>query len=97
MNGDAVDLIVIGGGIGGLSTAALAQARGLRVALLESHTKLGGVRATLRAVPTTSTLAQRHSWAFSRASRWRNCSRPWGWISKPSRPPATAFASPTAS
>ena len=36
------DLVVIGGGMGGLATAALARRRGLRVALLESHTKLGG-------------------------------------------------------
>ncbi|RUL87889.1 phytoene desaturase family protein [Tautonia sociabilis] len=36
------DLIVIGGGWGGLATAALARARGLKVTLLEAHTKLGG-------------------------------------------------------
>lgn len=36
------DLIVIGGGWGGLATASLARARGLRVSLLEAHTKLGG-------------------------------------------------------
>ena len=36
------DLIVVGGGVGGLATAALAQRRGLRVALLEAHEKLGG-------------------------------------------------------
>ncbi|QEH34711.1 Phytoene desaturase (lycopene-forming) [Aquisphaera giovannonii] len=36
------DLVVIGGGIGGLATAALAQGRGLRTALLEAHTRLGG-------------------------------------------------------
>ncbi len=36
------DLVVIGGGMGDLATAALAQRRGLRVALLEAHTKLGG-------------------------------------------------------
>lgn len=36
------DLIVIGGGWGGLATAALARAQGLRVSLLEAHTKLGG-------------------------------------------------------
>ncbi len=37
-----VDLLVVGAGMGGLATAALAQARGLRVALLEAHTNLGG-------------------------------------------------------
>ena len=44
MRTDAVeyDLVVVGGGIGGLSTAALANRRGLRVALLESHSRLGG-------------------------------------------------------
>lgn len=36
------DLVVVGGGMGGLATAALAQRFGLRVALLEAHTKLGG-------------------------------------------------------
>ncbi|QDV34189.1 phytoene desaturase family protein [Tautonia plasticadhaerens] len=36
------DLIVIGGGWGGLATASLARARGLGVSLLESHTRLGG-------------------------------------------------------
>src|SRR5438270_2554447 len=40
--GPAFDLVVIGGGIGGLATAALAQRQGLRTALLEAHTKLGG-------------------------------------------------------
>lgn len=39
---DDLDLVVVGGGLGGLATAALAQARGMRVALLEAHTKLGG-------------------------------------------------------
>jgi len=43
MNGeDRHDLIVIGGGMGGLALAALAARSGLRVALLEAHTKLGG-------------------------------------------------------
>jgi len=36
------DLAVIGGGVGGLAAAALAQRRGCKVALLEAHTKLGG-------------------------------------------------------
>src|SRR3954465_15365668 len=36
------DLVVVGGGMGGLAAAALAQGRGLRTALLETHTKLGG-------------------------------------------------------
>ena len=41
--GDAVyDLVVIGAGMAGLATAALAQRMGLRTALLEAHTKLGG-------------------------------------------------------
>ncbi len=46
-NGDAAaepvfDLVVVGGGMGGLATAALAQRMGIRTALLEAHTKLGG-------------------------------------------------------
>lgn len=36
------DLAIVGGGIGGLSLAALAQRAGLRTILCESHTKLGG-------------------------------------------------------
>ena len=39
---DQFDLAVVGGGIGGLSLAALAQRAGLRTILCESHTKLGG-------------------------------------------------------
>ncbi len=39
---DTFDLVVVGGGMGGLATATLAQRIGMRVALLESHTKLGG-------------------------------------------------------
>lgn len=37
-----LDLVVVGGGMGGLAAASLAQRRGLRVALLEAHTGLGG-------------------------------------------------------
>jgi phytoene dehydrogenase-like protein len=40
--GGGYDLVVVGGGVGGLATAALAQRVGLRVALLEAHTRLGG-------------------------------------------------------
>lgn len=36
------DLVVVGGGVGGLATAALARRLGLDVALLEAHSKLGG-------------------------------------------------------
>ena len=42
------DLIVVGGGMGGLATAALAQRLGLRTALLEAHTKLGGCAGYFR-------------------------------------------------
>src|SRR3954447_26693597 len=41
-SGPGYDLVVVGGGVAGLSTAALAQRLGLRTALLEAHTKLGG-------------------------------------------------------
>lgn len=36
------DLCVVGGGIGGLALAALAQRKGLKSVICESHTKLGG-------------------------------------------------------
>ncbi len=43
MSGESpYDLVVIGGGMGGLAAASLAQRLGLRTALLEAHTKLGG-------------------------------------------------------
>src|SRR5438270_8780325 len=51
--GPAFDLVVIGGGIGGLATAALAQRQGLRTALLEAHTKLGGCAGYFRRGPYT--------------------------------------------
>jgi C-3',4' desaturase CrtD len=45
------DLVVIGGGMGGLATAALARRLGLRTALLEAHTKLGGCAGYFRRGP----------------------------------------------
>ena len=42
------DLVVVGGGMGGLATAALAQRVGLSTALLEAHTKLGGCAGYFR-------------------------------------------------
>ena len=47
------DLVVIGAGMGGLATAALAQRRGLHVALLEAHTKLGGCAGYFSRGPLT--------------------------------------------
>jgi C-3',4' desaturase CrtD len=41
-SGATFDVAVVGGGLGGLATAALAQRRGLRTVLMEAHTKLGG-------------------------------------------------------
>lgn len=41
-DGEPLDLVVVGGGMGGLACAALAQRRGMRAALLEAHTRLGG-------------------------------------------------------
>lgn len=45
------DLVVVGGGMGGLATAGLAQRLGLRVALLEAHTRLGGCAGYFRRGP----------------------------------------------
>ncbi|MFI6041753.1 phytoene desaturase family protein [Nocardia sp. NPDC051321] len=42
VNGSSLDAIVIGGGLGGLSAAAYLSATGLRVALLEQYSVLGG-------------------------------------------------------
>src|SRR3954469_23858566 len=52
-SGPGYDLVVIGGGMGGLATAALAQRMGLRTALLEAHTKLGGCAGYFRRGPYT--------------------------------------------
>jgi len=53
MAGEAFDLIVVGGGMGGLALAALARHRGLGVALLESHTRLGGCAGSFERGPYT--------------------------------------------
>ncbi len=53
MTDDVFDLIVVGGGLGGLATAALAQRLGQRTALLESHTKLGGCAGYFERGPYT--------------------------------------------
>ncbi len=47
------DLVVVGGGMGGLATAALAQRMGLRTALLEAHTRLGGCAGYFQRGPFT--------------------------------------------
>lgn len=47
------DLVVVGGGMGGLAASALAQRLGLRTALLESHTKLGGCAGYFQRGPYT--------------------------------------------
>jgi C-3',4' desaturase CrtD len=47
------DLVVIGGGMGGLAAASLAQRLGLRTALLEAHTRLGGCAGYFRRGPYT--------------------------------------------
>src|SRR3954454_13617661 len=51
--GTAYDLVVVGGGMGGLGTGALAQRLGLRTALLEAHTRLGGCAGYFRRGPYT--------------------------------------------
>ena len=53
MNVDTYDLVVVGGGMGGLSLAALAQRSGRRVALLEAHTHLGGCAGWFERGPYT--------------------------------------------
>jgi len=52
-NQECYDLAVVGGGIGGLSLAALAQRAGLRTVLCESHTKLGGCAGYFQRGPYT--------------------------------------------
>jgi len=41
-NGDAPSIVIIGGGIAGLSAGIFAQANGLQATILEKHTLLGG-------------------------------------------------------
>ncbi|GAP64420.1 hypothetical protein ARMA_2843 [Ardenticatena maritima] len=43
---DTYDVVVVGGGVGGLTTAALLAQAGLRVALLEAHVYVGGCAGT---------------------------------------------------
>ena len=57
--GTVFDLVVVGGGMGGLATAALAQRLGLRCALLEAHTKLGGCMATFVEATAVTTSVRR--------------------------------------
>ena len=52
-DGPVYDLVVIGGGMGGLAAAGLSQRLGLRTALLEAHTKLGGCAGYFRRGPYT--------------------------------------------
>ncbi|NDD68780.1 MAG: FAD-dependent oxidoreductase, partial [Synechococcaceae bacterium WB9_4xC_028] len=47
------DVIVIGGGIAGLTAAALLARHGLQVTLLEAHHQLGGCAGTFRRGPYT--------------------------------------------
>ncbi len=47
------DLAVVGGGVGGLALAALAQRLGLRTVLLEAHTRLGGCAGYFERGPYT--------------------------------------------
>jgi protoporphyrinogen/coproporphyrinogen III oxidase len=48
VNGDVLDVVVVGGGIAGLSAAYELQRRGVRVRLLEAAQRLGGVILTER-------------------------------------------------
>ena len=49
----AQDVVVIGGGIAGLTATALLARHGLRVTLLEAHHQLGGCAGTFRRGPYT--------------------------------------------
>lgn len=51
MTGRAYDVIVIGGGAAGLTTAALLGRRGLQVIVLEERERLGGLTSTDELVP----------------------------------------------
>ena len=47
------DVAVVGGGIAGLTAAALLAAEGLNVELLEAHSQSGGCAGTFRRGPYT--------------------------------------------
>lgn len=67
---DRYDLVVVGGGTGGLVSAAIGSALGARVALIERR-RLGGDCLNFGCVPSKAVLAAARSWAAARESRLR--------------------------
>lgn len=62
---DRYDLVVLGGGTGGLVTAAIAAALGAQVALVERHL-LGGDCLNVGCVPSKALLRAARAWAAAR-------------------------------
>lgn len=67
---DRYDLVVVGGGTGGLVSAAIAAALGASVALVERH-RLGGDCLNFGCVPSKGILRAARSWAEARAAAER--------------------------
>ncbi|MEM7263961.1 MAG: NAD(P)/FAD-dependent oxidoreductase [Planctomycetota bacterium] len=67
---DACDVVVIGGGMGGLTAAALLAQRGQRVCLVEREVRVGGYLAGFRRRPYT----------FDSAIHWLNQCGPTGLV-----------------
>ena len=90
------DLLVVGAGMGGLAAAATAQRAGLRTALLESHSRLGGSGRLLSPRPVHVRRRRPPRWWDSApASRSATCSTTSGWSSRAFGPAATGFTFPT--
>ena len=69
---DHCDVVVVGGGVGGLTTAALLAKRGLAVTVLERNPAVGGCLAPVR----------RGGFTFDSSIHWLNQAGPGGLVAK---------------
>lgn len=64
------NIVIIGAGVGGLTTAAVLARAGLNVLVLEAQVYAGGCAGTFITKNTVSTRARRWPAAFIPAGRW---------------------------